>query len=60
MKRDKKAIINNIEKLVKKYGYDNTRLTINRYFQMKKEEKDHLNRIKEAEKNLIALKKRKV
>lgn len=38
MKREKKAILNNLENLVRKYGFLKVRATINGYFILKREE----------------------
>ncbi len=58
MKRDKKAILNTIEKLISKYGARKVRLEINCYFKFKLEKEKTTNLIKEKEQELKKLKRK--
>jgi len=56
-KRTKKAIVNNLEKLISKYGHDETRLVINKYFERTREKAKLEKEVQEKEKELLKLKK---
>ncbi len=58
MKREKKAIVHNLEKLIDKYGYDTVRLTINQYYNIQREQRNALKDIQKREKELADLKKK--
>jgi len=57
MNREKKAVITAIEKLINKYGYDKTRLIINKYFALMRERKNTKEIIIRRKKELKELKK---
>lgn len=56
--RTKKAIINSVEKLIKKYGYNKTKCVINNLFNQKKEKAKLEQIIIDKEKELSQIKKK--
>jgi len=52
----KKAILSNIKKLAQKYGFDNTRLTVNKYFQQELEKRKLEKEVQQKEAELKKLK----
>ena len=56
-KRTKKAIVNNLQKLIGKYGLDEVRVVINRYFQQVKEKKNLEEDVARRERELAKLKR---
>jgi len=57
-KRTKKAVIGNLQKLISKYGYDEVRLLVNKYFERKREEAKLKATVEEKEKELSRLKRK--
>ena len=56
-KRTKKAIVNNLQKLIGKYGLDEVRVVVNRYFQQVKEKKNLEEDVARRERELAKLKR---
>ena len=54
-RRTKKAIIHNLEKLIKKYGFGETRQMINKYFSDYRERDKLIKEINDNEKSLQKL-----
>ena len=52
----KKAILNNVKKLAQKYGFDNTRLIANKYFQQELEKRKLEKEVQQKEAELKKLK----
>ncbi len=59
-RRTKKAIIHNLEKLIKKYGLDETRLVINKYFEQIRDHKKLQTEIAMRENEIDRIKRRLV
>ena len=59
-KRTKKAILYNLEKLIRKYGFDETRLVINKYFERIKEHKKLQEEVALREREIVRIKRRLV
>ena len=58
MKRSRKAILNNLEKLIEKYGFDEVRLIVNRYFTLQRETAKSKKELESAEEEVAKLKQK--
>ena len=57
-KRPKKSILHNIEKLVNKYGFQDVRLVVNKYFKKERDKSKLIQEVKQRERELEQLKKK--
>ncbi len=55
-KRTKKAIVNSVRKLIQKYGLDETRCVINKYFQQIRDKRNLEEEVTQRERELSKLK----